>query len=226
MRSTNPLGRLFGPNPFTSLQDHMRVAIECAELLPALFDALIEGDSTRVQAEKVRIFEKENEADRIQSRIRDSLPKRYFLPVSRRDLLDLLGAQDDIADTAQDIAGLLYEREMTVPDILRAGLPEFVDACVDVARHAAAIVEELDELLETGFGGKEAASVHEMIDRLHGLENETDKLGMDLTRALFRAEEEMNPVSVVFWHRLLEWIGDIADHAESVGNRIRLLIAH
>ena len=226
MRSTNPLGRLFGPNPFTSLQDHMRVVVECADALPALFDALLDGDTSGIQSGKNRIFEKENEADRIHSRIRDSLPKRYFLPVSRRDLLDLLGAQDDIADTAQDIAGLLYEREMVVPDILRGKLPEFVDACVDVARHAAAIVEELDELLETGFGGSEAESVHDMIDRLHGLENETDTLGMELTRALFSVEDEMNPVSVVFWHRLLEWIGDIADHADSVGNRIRLLIAN
>lgn len=226
MRSTNPLGRLFGPNPFTSLQDHMRVVIECADLLPPLFEALLGGDRSGVQTAKNRIFEKENEADRIHSKIRDTLPKRYFLPVSRRDLLDLLGAQDDIADTAQDIAGLLYERDMTVPDILRAKLPEFVEACVDVARHAAAIVEELDELLEMGFGGKEARSVHEMIDRLHGLEDATDTLGMELTRALFSVEDEMNPISVVFWHRLLEWIGDVADHAESVGNRIRLLIAH
>jgi len=226
MRSTNPLGRLFGPNPFTSLQDHMRVVVECVDLLPELFDALLDGDESRVHSGKKRIFEKENEADRIHSRIRDTLPKRYFLPVSRRDLLDLLGAQDDIADTAQDIAGLLYERDMQVPDVLRARLPEFVAACVDVARHAAGIVEELDELLEMGFGGKEAESVHEMIDKLHGLENATDTLGMELTRALFSVEEEMNPVSVVFWHRLIEWIGDVADHAESVGNRIRLLIAH
>lgn len=225
MRSTNPLGRLFGPNPFTSLQDHMRVVIECADMLPGLFESLLDGDVSGVQAGKNRIFEKENEADRIHSKIRDSLPKRYFMPVSRRDLLDLLGAQDDIADTAQDIAGLLFERDMTVPDILRARLPEYVSACVDVARHAAAIVEELDELLETGFGGREAESVHDMIDRLHGLENDTDTLGIEMTRALFSVEDELNPVSVIFWHRLLEWIGDIADHAESVGNRIRLLIA-
>ncbi|NNF04712.1 MAG: DUF47 family protein, partial [Rhodothermales bacterium] len=177
MRSTNPLGRLFGPNPFKALQDHMRVVVECAGALPGLFDALMQGDASRLQTEKNRIFEKENEADRIQSRVRDSLPKRYFLPVSRRDLLDLLGAQDDIADTAQDIAGLLFEREMTVPDVLRARLPEFVEACVDVVRYAASIIEELDELLEMGFGGSEAASVHDMIDRLNALEEETDELG-------------------------------------------------
>jgi predicted phosphate transport protein (TIGR00153 family) len=226
MRTTNPLGRLFGPNPFTSLQEHMRVVIECVDHLPALFDALLAGDADRIRSEKDLIFEKEEAADGIHKRIRDSLPKRYFLPVSRRDLLDLLQKQDDIADTAQDIAGLLFERDMDVPDALRQDIAPFVRECVNVAGYAASVVEELDELLETGFGGKEADSVQQMIEKLHALEHETDRLGMELTRALFRGEDDMNPVSVVFWHRLIEWIGDIADHAESVGNRIRLLIAH
>ena len=35
----------------------------------------------------------------------------------------------------------------------------------------------------------------------------------------------MSPVSVMLWYRLIEWIGDLADHAEKVGNRLRLLIA-
>ena len=38
-------------------------------------------------------------------------------------------------------------------------------------------------------------------------------------------EDELNPVSVIFWYQLIEWIGDLADYAEKVGNRLRLLIA-
>ena len=28
-----------------------------------------------------------------------------------------------------------------------------------------------------------------------------------------------------YWYEIIQWIGDIADYAERVGNRIRLLIA-
>jgi uncharacterized protein Yka (UPF0111/DUF47 family) len=35
----------------------------------------------------------------------------------------------------------------------------------------------------------------------------------------------MSPVSVIFWYQLIEWIGDLADYAEKVGDRLRLLIA-
>ena len=42
---------------------------------------------------------------------------------------------------------------------------------------------------------------------------------------LFANEESMKPVSVMFSYQLIQWIGDLADHAETVGNQMRLLIA-
>ena len=38
------------------------------------------------------------------------------MPVDRRDLLEILDLQDSIADTAQDIAGMMVARPMTLPE--------------------------------------------------------------------------------------------------------------
>ena len=73
--------------------------------------------------------------------------------------------------------------------------------------------------------GKEAAKVEDMVSELNKIEDETDKLGMALTQSLFAHEDEMKPVSVMFWYQLIQWIGDLADFAEKVGDRLRLLIA-
>ena len=35
----------------------------------------------------------------------------------------------------------------------------------------------------------------------------------------------MSPVSVMFWYQTIQWIGDLANYAEKVGDRMRLLIA-
>ena len=43
-------------------------------------------------------------------------------------------------------------------------------------------------------------------------------------RVLFGLEDELG-VGAYFWYRLIHWIGDMADYAEKVGNRLRLLIA-
>ena len=114
---------------------------------------------------------------------------------------------------------------MSVPANMVEDLRTLVRRCVDTCQASASIVGEIDELIETGFRGKEASKVEEMVEKLGKIEDETDELGMSLARALFKQEDSMSPVSVIFWYQLIEWIGDLADFAEKVGDRLRLLIA-
>ena len=224
MKTTNPLSRLFGPNPFSLLKSHMRVVIACASKMSGLFEAVMANDSAVVERIQKEIFALEAEADAIKKDVRKHLPRTILLPVNRSDLIDLLNMQDKIANTTQDIAGLVVERHMDVPAGIRADLMPFVDDCLRVCHQAATIIEELDELLETGFSGPEAKSVSDMIDQLNLMEDTSDESGMAISRALFKYEDELNPVSVMFWYRLIEWIGDTADHAEAVGERLLLMI--
>ena len=225
MKPTNPLAALLRHSPFKPMQQHMRAVKQCVDEVPGLFDALIAGDADGVTKSKDLIFGYEQNADDIKNELRSHLPKSLFMPVDRRDLLELLDMQDTIADTAQDIAGLLVERDMEVPAAMKEPLVELVARCVETVAQAALIIEELDELVEMGFGGREAARVEEMVAELNRLEDHTDELGMSLSRVLFEHEDEMKPVSVMFWYQLVQWIGDLADYAEKTGDRLRLLIA-
>lgn len=222
---TNPLGRLMKRSPLKYLQEHMRVALECAREVPPLLQAQVNGDLDTVQEKKQRIFELEAEADRIKNELRAGLPKSLFMPVDRGDLLDVLRMQDSIADTAQDIAGLLIERPMEAPENLKSPLVELANRCIDVCEQSLKVIEELDELLEMGFRGREANQVESMVEELNRIEDETDELGMSTVRALFAEEDNMNPVSVMMWYQLIQWVGDLADYAEKVGDRLRLMIA-
>ncbi|NCA87708.1 MAG: TIGR00153 family protein [Gammaproteobacteria bacterium] len=225
MKGTNPIASLFGHSPFKPVQKHMAVVAECVAEVPALFEALIANDQAGIEKSKDVIFAKEHEADAIKNDLRAHLPKSMFMPVDRRDLLDLLGMQDSIADTAQDIAGLLVERDMQVPPGMADDLRALVARCVDAVNQAGVVIAELDELVETGFGGREAETVAGMIEKLNLIEDDTDKLGMALSKALFAQEDSLKPVAVIFWYELIQWIGDLADYAEKVGDRLRLLIA-
>jgi predicted phosphate transport protein (TIGR00153 family) len=225
MSTGSTFTRLFGPSPFTALQKHMRAVVECAHEVQPLIDALVAGDQQQVEHHKDRIFEQEAEADRIKHELRAHLPKSLFMPVDRRDLLEVLQLQDTIANTAQDIAGLLIERRMSIPEFLREPLTVLTARCIDTVNHAAKVIDELDELLAIGFRGREVDLVDEMLRELNRIEDETDELGIKLARALFDHESELDPVSVMMWYQIIEWIGDLADYAEKVGDHLRLLIA-
>jgi len=225
MPTTNPLAALFKRSPFKSMQEHMRCVIKCARLVEPLFEALIAGNQDEIEVIKDKIYEAEDQADHIKNKLRTNLPRSLFMPVDRRDLLEVLQMQDSIADTAQDIAGLLVERPMEVPEPMQKPLMQLTKRCIDACEQSAKVIEELDELLEMGFRGREATQVEAMVDELGQIEDEADELELQLVKILFQHEDEINPISVMMWYRLIEQTGDLADYAKKVGNRLRLLIA-
>lgn len=225
MRTTNPIAALFGKSPFGPMQEHMNVVASCADRLVPLLEALRDRDHDTVRERKDEIFALEGEADDLKNELRSHLPRSLFMPVDRRDLLDLLNAQDSIADTVQDIAGLVVIRGMDTPDFLLEGLLPYARRVVDAVHRCREVIGELDELLESGFRGREAERVEEKIREIGAIESETDEQGMALVALLFEHQDELSPLEVVYWDRLVELIGDVADFAEDAGDRLRLLIA-
>ncbi len=215
---------LFRRSPVKPMQEHMRVAVECARKMTALLEAMAVGDRDRIAAVRREIDELEHRADEIKNEIRENLPRRLLMAMDRRDLLEILDAQDSIADAAQDVAGLADQRGMTVPPELAEPLRELVRRVITACEQAEAVVDELDELVETGFRGREVGRVEQMIESLCRTETDTDAIAERAARKLFAIEAELG-VGTVFWYQTIGWIGDLADHAERVGNRIRLLIA-
>ncbi len=219
------IGGLFGKSPIRPMQQHMRASVACAQEVLSLFEAMAAGTAQDLVARRAEVDRLEHEADRIKNEIRSHLPKRLMLAVERRDMLEILDYQDSIADRAQDIAELIEIRSMTIPETLTEPMLDLVRRAVDACKAAERIIDELDALVETGFRGREVGRVEEMIEELSRLESETDELAERAQRKLFALESELG-VGVVFWNQIVGWIANLADNAERVGNRLRLLIAN
>jgi len=225
MASKNPFSDLFGRSPIKPLQQHIEVAQKCAGAVVDLFEAVFEDDKDNVQKQIDRIFAIESDADKIKNDLREHLPKSLLMPIDRRDLLEILDLQDNIADTAQDIAAIIQLRKFEVPEDLHELFRLLVRRSVDACNQCSTIINELDELVATGFRGRTSDVVHEMVGELNKIESDTDHLGMDLCKALFRHETTMSPVSIMLAYRVIEMVGNLADYAEMVGNRLRLVLA-
>jgi hypothetical protein len=221
----NPFASLFGRSPIGPMQKHFAKAHECAAHLVPFFDAVMAEDWVKVAQVQQDMARLEDEADKLKKSVRLHLPKSLFLPVPRSDLLELLSVQDKVANRAKDIAGLMLGREMAIPQPLQALMRAFVQRTVDASAQALKAMNELDELLETGFGGREAALVESMVVELEQIERDTDVMQIEVRRVLFKLEKDLPPVNVMFLYQIIEWIGDVADRAERVGNRLEQLLA-
>ncbi len=225
MAISNPFSNLFGKSPFKPMQEHMAVTIKAAVDLKPFFEAVIANDWQEAEKVQQRISNIENLADELKKNLRLHLPKSLFLPVPRSDLLELLSMQDKIANRAKDIAGIMLGRKMGIPTKLQKKMREFVIAVVATAEQALKAINELDELLEAGFSGRELKVVEKLIKELDNLENNTDKLEVTIRASLFKLETELPPIEVMFLYRVIDWVGDLADRSQKVGSRLQILLA-
>lgn len=218
------LQRLFARSPFGPFQDHMRKVRECVELLPSLRDAMRAGDSARVKEVAKRISQVEHEADEIKNNVRDHLPKTLFLPVDRGDLLDVLSAQDAIADKAEDVAVLASMKPLPWTPELEALCDDLLEKVLATARQSALIVESLDELVESSFSGAEAKRFHEQINALGYLEHQADKVQDQIVRKLLQLGETWSAPDFFLFMKMIEELGRVANAAERMGNRLRTFV--
>lgn len=218
------IDKLVGRSPIGPMQEHMNSAVECAREIVPLVEAMASGDLEAIRRCRNVIDELEHKADEIKNEIRDHLPRRLMLAIERRDMLEILDSQDSMADVTQDIAELADQRGMHLPADLVAPMKALAKRVVAACEQAGRIINELDELVETDFTGRETVRVEAMISELGRIETETDQLQDRACRVIFGMEDELG-VSTVYWHQIVLWVADVADYAERVGNRLRLLIA-
>jgi predicted phosphate transport protein (TIGR00153 family) len=216
---------LFGSSPVKPLQLHMASVQECIEQLLPYIDAVLSKDWNTAEIEQAKISQMEREADKLKRELRLKLPNSLFMPVSRRDLLEVLTMQDKIANKARNIAGLIFGRKMTIPESLGPQFRAFIEKSIETSAQAQTAINELDELVETGFRGREVELVTSMIQRLDALESETDQIQVEIRAGLAQLESELPPIDVMFLYKIIDWIGDLGDRAQQVGSRLELLLA-
>lgn len=221
----NPFLNLFGRSPIGPMQRHMAKAHECAAQLIPFVDALMAEDWVEAERIQQQISHLEREADQMKKNIRVSLPNSLFLSVPRSDLLELLSVQDKVANRAKDIAGLMLGRKMKIHPDVQPAFRSFVVRSVDASAQALKAIGELSDLMETSFAGREVKLVENLIDELERIEHDTDEMQIKLRAALYQREAVLPPVDVMFTYQVIEWIGDVADRAERVGNRLGIIMA-
>lgn len=222
----NALMSLFGRSPFAPLQSHMEKVAACVHCLPALFDALQKKEYDKVEEINKKISTLEHNADLTKNDIRNHLPKSLFMPIERRELLEILKLQDSIADSAEDTAVLTTLKQLEMPETLKNDFQDFLKLNLEAFDQAEGVIKEMHDLLESSFGGVEADKVREMVDQVAKKEHEVDLIQRKLLKTLIQAENEMSYTTFHLWMRIFETLASISNLSEKLANRIRMTLEH
>ena len=218
------LSRLFGRSPFEPLVDHAKTVHKCVMLIRPIAEAILSGDQDKLNELQHEMSKTEYEADLLKDRVRQRLPKRYFLPVNREDIARFLGQMDKIADDAEDFAIVATFRPLTLPEDMHQPFRELVEKVLQVSESLLGVAERLAELQKEAFVGAEAEDVLERIAQVVHMEWESDKLSRRFAR-IFYGRDDLDPITIMICEKLSRALSGIADHAENVGKNLRLMIA-
>ena len=215
---------MFAKSPFKPLVSHIDKVNECVDQIIPLFEAFQSKDYKKVEAISKHVSKVEHKADKIKDDIRQHIPQSIFLPVDKRDFMQLLSAQDDIADAVEDLAVLMRIKNIDIPEELCESLMDLVTHTVTLANDACVIIRELEDLLEASFGGAEAEKVEKMASSLGTAEYEADKKQFLLAQKLFSLND-LSAADLFLLNELIKKLGGVADQSEKIGKTLQIFLS-
>lgn len=215
---------LLAKNPFGSLREHMKKTQICVDKTKDMFKALFDGNKEQVKILAKEISKVEHECDIIKQNIHIMVSQSVFLPIEKRDLLEVISYMDDIADSAEDLGVLLTMRWMEMPLELKDSFQELLNKTYDVVDESAKVIFAIDRLLEAGFSGPDAEEVLQLINVVDKLEHEADKAQDQFGKKLFALENQFSAASLIMWIKIVDKVRHLSNSSEKMTSHIRLML--
>ena len=156
-----------------------------------------------------QIKEVEHKCDFLTHEIIQRLHRTFVTPLDREDIHDLARSLDDVMDAIDDSAAVvrLYSIERVRPD----------------ARELVRIIKaSTDEMVKALKALERRNGVAEPAVEINRLENEADRVHYAAVRRLF--EEERDPIVIMKWKEILDFLEDATDRCEDVANAVEGIV--
>jgi len=219
-----PILQTIRKSPFSGLVMHSQRVKECIEEYQLAVKYYVDEDYKSFKKHSTKVSKIEHKADLLKGNIRNHLPKFIFMPVDKGDFLMLLKESDAILDHAEDVVKLMEMRKSKVPDELKDDFTALTDKIVETVDNYENAMDNFKTLLETSFGAKIRDETKKLIHAVHHCEYESDKIEQEISKKLFNAKD-LDPITTIHLLKIVDRMGDIADHAENAADRIRAMMA-
>jgi uncharacterized protein Yka (UPF0111/DUF47 family) len=133
----------------------------------------------------------------------DRLNRTFVTPLDREDIHALAISLDDVMDAVDAAAAVSRLYKITH---VRPG----------AKRLAEIICESTDRITEALQALEDRRGVLELAARVNQLERDADRVHQDAIVALF--DDERDPISVIKWKEILDFLEAATDRCEDVGN--------
>jgi predicted phosphate transport protein (TIGR00153 family) len=175
----------------------------------------VTGDRVKLMDDAARVHKAESKADDIRYEIEVMLYARALFPESRGDVLILLETADQVPDKAQRAIRAILNQSIAIPETLHPKMLELASVCT---RCVDAMLEAMSDIFTNLIG----ATTH--LGIIDELESQADRIEAHLIQDIFR-DNAIPEFDRILLRDLVFIIAGISDRAESVADRIRIIVA-
>jgi len=223
---TRFIGKMFPKkSPVELLREHAQTTKKASEFILPTLEAFLSENTEALSTISKRVDQLERNADDLKVQIRESYSKLKFVYFDRVDVLTILQQEDAVIDAIDDFAKYVMLNTLEKPLD-----EELANLLFQLAREASQAidvmfksVEGLILVVESSFSPKSLQDEEKEALEVEDLEASTDKTSIEIGKRLFSMKNSIHPVDLFFLEKVVRLLARIADHAENVVERIRMI---
>lgn len=191
---------------------HVKEAVQGAEALEALMEALYRRDHDEARRRVAEIDDIESRADLITRDTVSLLHATFITPLDRNEIHQLISRLDDVLDNIQDAAQAvtMYDIQYATPE-MRA-FAKIITACVGKMLEASSQLSSMDN----------SATILATCKEIYSLEAQADVLLLESMSKLFREEQDVR--ELIRLKAIYEMLEEVTDRADGVANIIEAIV--
>jgi len=197
------------------MTQYRETVLQCMDAFADTLNRYCENpDRAVTRSDFNEVHKAESRADDIRREIEDIMYNKALFPESRGDILGLLETMDKVPNQAEECVRMIYEQGISVPKELAPQVARLVEVCV----RCVSVMTDAVEQLFSNY--RNAAFV---VGRIDELETEADHIESALKREVFASD--MDGMRKILLRDLIKGIASLCDRSETVGDRIRIIVA-
>ena len=200
------------------VDQHLGYVFDCYCAFEAFMEELLGGKPAAELLEQSReIGRLEGLADVARRSLINAFLEGSLLPSTRKEILDIVGRMDKVANKCQNIAYRLVFENVAIPEPYRAGLLEITritkEQYLTMKRALKILFDDYDQLMRP----------NSLLDDINRLERDVDRIEDAATIALFR-DETLSLAEKTHLKYFLTALCDIADLLEDIADQIQIIV--
>lgn len=213
-------------NLLNYISQHFECVYQASIILEDLIINYFNNDEISRFIDQISFYERK--ADSIKNELRQTIRNSFKISFTREDILQFIHIQDNIMDSIEDFAKLLFLNRISfkIDKQIENLLKDLLDLVINSIKNYKQLIDNFITGYNLGFAKPIFELQQKNIEELDDLEHKIDAISLDLGKIAFSYKEKYNPVDIIHFNSLVILLSKIPNSISRLTDKILDFMHH